>query len=60
MELKPGKTYNYDPNSGTFTRDKGRSLDQQKGYTKDQKNFMRTEKPWPQVAKKSSKKRNYG
>ena len=32
MELEKGKTYNYDPSSGTFTRDKGRSLE--KGYTK--------------------------
>ena len=58
MELEKGKTYNYDPSSGTFTRDKGRSLE--KGYTKDQRNLMRTEKPDPYIAKKSSKKRNYG
>ena len=58
MEFKKGKTYNYDQSSGTFTRDKGRTLE--KGYTQDQKKFMRTEKSDPQIAKKSSKKRNYG
>ena len=58
MELKPGKTYNYDPSSGTFTRDKGRTLEE--GYTQDQKQYMRTEEPNPHTAKKSSKKRNYG